>query len=287
MASYLDCKKAMFKKIVFIVTLLGLYVVSFAQDNGYVQEDSNSIIENVIAEPPAADEEEIKQHNGDFGAEVLGDTSIYFNDFNLSEDSIMHWKKDKKYAWIKNLDSLLRERENKVKKQTQEISRQGNNLSEGLSATERFFNSTFLKIILWALAACFVAFIIFRLFLSKGIFGKASKKVIAEVVQEEDDHNMDNDFHQLYKKAYAAGDIRLAMRYLFLKTLQTLNEKDLIRFALDKTNSIYVSELPLAKRNDFAGLALYYEYIWYGNFAVEKDAFDKIENKYNEFLNKV
>lgn len=262
--------------------------VSWAQNNGYVQEDSNAIIENAIAEPPAeTDEETADNRNGTFGEDVLGDTLIYFNNFVLNEDSLTLWKNSKKYAWIKNLDSLLKDRENKNKKQSREVSRQGQNLNDGISATERFFNSTLLKGTLWVLAACFVAFIIFKLFLSKGIFGKPSKKAIAEIVEEEEDHNMDNDFHRLYKKAYAAGDIRMAMRYLFLKALQALNEKDLIRFAADKTNSMYVTELPEAKRNDFASLALYYEYIWYGNFAVGKEAFDKIEFKYNEFLNKV
>jgi Domain of unknown function (DUF4129) len=98
---------------------------------------------------------------------------------------------------------------------------------------------------------------------------------------------MESNFENLQSKAYDAGDMRMAMRYLFLKTLQKLNDRELIRFAVDKTNTAYARELPQAKRNEFASLALYYEYIWYGNIAVQKETFDGIENKFNEFLNRI
>jgi Domain of unknown function (DUF4129) len=81
--------------------------------------------------------------------------------------------------------------------------------------------------------------------------------------------------------------MRLAMRYLFLKTLQKLNERELINFAADKTNSQYAREIPAAKRNEFANLALYYEYIWYGNVGVQKETFDGIKTKFDTFLNKI
>ncbi len=258
-----------------------------AQDNVVAQEDSSVFIENSINEVEPANDKETIRDNGSFGEEVLGDTLIGYYDFKMNPDSVLRWKNSVKYAWIKRLDSILKAKEKQTKSQTREVVRQEESIKSGVSATERFFNSGFLKGFLWILAGCFVVFVIFKLFLSKAAFGTGGKKAVITVVEEVEDQNMDNDFHQLYKKAYAAGDMRLAMRYLFLKTLQSLNDKELIRFAVDKTNSMYVAELPQAKRNDFASLALYYEYIWYGNFVIQPSTFDTIETKYNDFLQKI
>ena len=124
--------------------------------------------------------------------------------------------------------------------------------------------------------------------MSKGVFNKNIKQSKAEVVEEEvDENDMDNDFASLQKKAYYAGDTRLAMRYLFLKMLQKLDQKNHIKFAADKTNAVYAREMSDNFRNDFASLAMYFEYIWYGNFDITKEVFDKIETQYNQFLNRI
>ena len=42
-----------------------------------------------------------------------------------------------------------------------------------------------------------------------------------------------------------------------------------------------------ALQNDFASLTLNYEYVWYGEFEVEKDIYDKIEKGFRNFNQKV
>jgi len=37
--------------------------------------------------------------------------------------------------------------------------------------------------------------------------------------------------------------------------------------------------------NAFSTLALYYEYIWYGNMQISKEDFNKVESTFNQFLN--
>lgn len=247
-------------------------------------------------EPPVFDntdntEEDVittKDYNATFAEDVLGDTTVNFRDIFISPDSLNSWKANKKYAWINSLDSLLKEKQRKEDEQMEDTIKKSKNITDGISAFDRILSSGILKIILWIIAGCVILFIIQNLFLSKGIFtsgGKKAKNVVAE--QEEIDNNMESDFESLQRKAYATGDLRMAMRYLFLKTLQKLNDRELIRFAADKTNSAYARELPQAKRNEFASLALYYEYIWYGNITVQKGTFDGIENKFNEFLKRI
>ncbi len=267
----------MHKKIIAIFLLVCCFVTSKAQTQ--VEDTDSTILSNNLTE-------EVEDYNDSFSfsKEVLGDTMVYFRTFEIDKDSISSWKNNKKYAWHKNIDSLLKDKQKHEQKSTSEGSSSMNN---GFSMLDRFFNSPLLKIFLWLLAGIFVAFILYKLFLSKGLFGTSTKSNFKETAQQEIENIRDNDFDKLLRKAYVAGDLRLAMRYLFLKLLQKLNDKELIHFAADKTNSNYTRELPLARRNEFAALALYYEYIWYGNTTVQKDMFDTIEIKFNDFLKKI
>jgi hypothetical protein len=294
MASYLDCKKPMLKKIVlFIITSICVAQLQ-AQSNSYDDAPASDTVfrknDEQVDAPSIEDNNELetKDYTSTFAEDVLGDTTVYFRDLIISPDSLKSWKENKRYSWIHNIDSLLKDKQQKEDEQAQNAMRKGRDLSDGLSGFERFLNSGFLRLLLWIIGGSVVAFIIYRLFLSQGIFGttgKKAKNIVEE--QEEIDNNMESDFESLQRKAYAASDLRVAMRYMFLKTLQKLNDRELIRFAADKTNSAYARELPQAKRNEFSSLALYYEYIWYGNIAVQKETFDGIENKFNEFLKRV
>lgn len=306
MASYLDCRMPMRKKIIFLFILSFCFAQLQAKNSPY-DENQAPVVEQAPSSdtvfrnddnisPPIFDntdnaEEDLittKDFNSTFAEDVLGDTTVNFRDIFISPDSLNSWKGNKKYAWINNLDSLLKDKQRKEEEQMEETMRKGKNLTDGISAFDRILSSGILKMILWLIAGCVVAFIIYNLFLSKGIFGSGGKKAKnIEEEQEEVDNNMESDFESLQRKAYATGDLRVAMRYLFLKTLQKLNDRELIRFAADKTNTTYARELPQARRNEFASLSLYYEYIWYGNIVVQKPTFDSIENKFNEFLKRI
>ena len=293
MASYLDCKKPMRKKILLFIVTSFCIVQLQAQSNSYDDTPASDTVfrsHDDVEDPMIVEDNVIttKDYTSTFAEDVIQDTTVHFRDLKISPDSLKNLKENKRYAWINNIDSLLRDKQYKEDNEAQNAMRKGRNLSDGLSGFERFLNSGFLQLLLWLIGGSVVIFIIYRLFLSKGLFGtsgKRAKKV--EEVQEEVDNNMESDFESLQCKAYAAGDLRVAMRYLFLKTLQKLNDRELIRFAADKTNSAYARELPQAKRNEFSSLALYYEYIWYGNIAVQKQTFDGIENKFNEFLKRI
>ena len=218
-----------------------------------------------------------------FAKDVLGDTTINFNDFALQRDTVSALKLKKEYSWTTNIDSFLLAKKNEDSSQSKFVINQ-NNSNSFLSS---LFNSRILKATMWFIAAALVLFIIYKLFLSEGVFGKRSAKAGINLQIDEEDTSLVNDYERLLRKAYDDGNWRFAMRFLFLKTLQKLNEKEIIKYAVDKTNSVYVNELPVARKNDFASLALYYEYVWYGNVEIEKTVFDAIENKFNNFLNKI
>jgi hypothetical protein len=256
-------------------------------DEVIIDSDVDTDVDTTITTSTVTYENNDIETPNSIGDNIKGDTTIFFRNVFISPDTITAWKNSKKYEWIKSIDNFLKDKVDKDKKDTEENMKRIGKASKGFSAMDNFLNAGIFKMLLWIIAACVLGFIIYNLFLSKGVFGRASKKITKEIEEVIDEDSLDNDFDSLYKKAYAAGDNTLAMRYLFLKTLQKLNDKELIHFAPDKTNSMYVRELPQTKRNDFAQLALYYEYIWYGKTAVQQQVFDGIVKKYNEFLNKI
>lgn len=272
--SFLGCNTTMHKTFLLIFFLTIIFCAK-AQNNSATTTtiDSSLVINN---------NDKVETITG-FAKDVLGDTTINFNDFALQRDTVSALKLKKEYSWTTNIDSFLLAKKKEDSSQSKFVITQ-NNSNSFLSS---LFNSRILKATMWFIATALVLFIIYKLFLSEGVFGKRSAKAGINLQIDEEDTSLVNDYEKLLRKVYDDGNWRFAMRFLFLKTLQKLNEKQIIKYAVDKTNSVYVNELPVARRNDFASLALYYEYVWYGNVEIEKTVFDAIENKFNNFLNKI
>ena len=81
------------------------------------------------------------------------------------------------------------------------------------------------------------------------------------------------------------NDYRKATRYYYLLLLKRMNEKELITYDKDKTNSEYVFDLQkLELRKQFSYLLYIYDYVWYGEFKVDELNFKTIENEYESFF---
>ena len=93
-----------------------------------------------------------------------------------------------------------------------------------------------------------------------------------------------DDLEAMVQKAISDGDYRLAVRYLYLFTLQMLANKKFIETGADKTNYQYVHEIrKQAFANEFASLTLKYEYIWYGEYPVNENLFDQVHTEFTNF----
>ena len=109
---------------------------------------------------------------------------------------------------------------------------------------------------------------------------KAAKLAYAEA--EENIHEI--DFDTEIEKATAVNNYRLAVRMLYLKSLKQLSDKGLIDWQLNKTNTAYVNEITDAgQRDTFAQLTYQFEYVWYGDFAINSDTFKSISRLFNNF----
>lgn len=201
------------------------------------------------------------------------DTTLYRNNLDLAYDSIKNWRNLKEYAYTRYLDSLLR---NEKKQKPEEPPR-----SSGGSILGNLLSSGFMSIVLWSVVILFVLFIVYRLFLADGVFQRKSKaatgvaEITGEVITKE------SDFDKLIRLALQNGNYRQAVRYQYLRTLHLLAGKNFVELAPDKTNFQYVHEITnRSHQQEFAALTLNYEYVWYGEFAIEKDIYKKIETNF-------
>jgi hypothetical protein len=96
------------------------------------------------------------------------------------------------------------------------------------------------------------------------------------------------NFEERIKTALAAGDLRLAIRWHYLKLLYVLDLKKLISFAPYKTNIDYGNELRSQNyQGEFKLLSRLYDYVWYGKFPVTHKEYTAREEEFRNFEKKI
>lgn len=94
----------------------------------------------------------------------------------------------------------------------------------------------------------------------------------------------DINFDDEIEKAIAQHNYRLAVRMLYLRCLKQLSDADLIKWQIDKTNSTYITELSNdEQRRVFKTLTQQFEYVWYGEFAIDAPVFKNINTLFQDF----
>ena len=87
---------------------------------------------------------------------------------------------------------------------------------------------------------------------------------------------------ELIKKAKKEGNLRLAVRYYYIKMLQKLETANLVVWEPYKTNFDYYHEISNDEiKQAFRRLSRVYEYIWYGNRDIDSRDFDELEEEFN------
>lgn len=147
------------------------------------------------------------------------------------------------------------------------------------------FLLTALKYLLYAAALALVIFVIVK---AAGIdpislFRRGAKKIVIPYSEAlEDIHAI--DFDDELEKALAQNNYRLAVRLLYLHCLKQLSDLQLIHWQIDKTNSAYVNELAdPSQKQVFGVITRQFEYVWYGNFGIDKQAFVNISQLFQDF----
>jgi large-conductance mechanosensitive channel len=263
-------------KIIYISFLLLSFLSAAQAQKKFVYEDT-ALLQKV--EQVTAPGEEVKVDDNT-GEDENTDTSLYKNNLNLPYDSIRNWRNLKEYGYTQYLDSLLK---NKKKTEAEEASP-----ASDPGIFNNILGSSFIRVLLWFLVIAFVLFIIYRLFLADGVFKRNTKARKEEADVEVEIITDESDFDALIRQALQQANYRQAVRYQYLRTLHLLAGKNFIELAPDKTNYQYVREIANRNhQNDFAALTLNYEYVWYGEFDIEKNIYQKIETNFTSLNQKL
>lgn len=121
----------------------------------------------------------------------------------------------------------------------------------------------------------------------KWVFGKSSDKSIIPVTDIES-NIYEADFKSLIASAERDNNYRLAVRYYYLLLLKNLSQAGIIEYDVEKTNSDYHYEINSeALKKEFSYTSYLYNYIWYGEFDIDNNQFQKAKTAFNQFLDSV
>lgn len=172
----------------------------------------------------------------------------------------------------------------------QKLMRKINQLLQSIFGETAFTKSAkFTEVLIRLFAIILVGFLLYfiiKYILGKDgnfIFGKKNKKLDLNVEElHENIHEI--NFPESIAKFEHAQDFRSAVRYQFLYILKKLSDKKLINWNPEKTNKDYAAELKaLHLKNEFSDLAYIFDYVWYGEFNIEEQSYQKFKNKYQSF----
>lgn len=92
------------------------------------------------------------------------------------------------------------------------------------------------------------------------------------------------DFNSRISKAVQEHDLRLAIRWQYLKQLYLLNEKKAITYQPFKTNIDYMQELSRSSlQKTFITISRVYDYVWYGKYAITESEYHAFETEFKQF----
>jgi hypothetical protein len=105
---------------------------------------------------------------------------------------------------------------------------------------------------------------------------------------EEDQLIKHEDIKALINEAIKQKNYRLAIRYYYLLTLKTLSDNNLITWEQQKTNNDYIAELKEdSLKSQFENLTLIYDYVWYGEFTVDRLHFASLQHSFDALNNNI
>lgn len=194
----------------------------------------------------------------------------------LSDDTLTALKAQKDFAYMQYIDSFFRH-----KRVAENIPVQ-TNTKPGTSV----FSNRGLRTLYWLLAMSAVGWILLKMFAGKGSLFAFNKKLAVKNIALP--RNQKEPEPDLVADAINEKNYRLAVRYLYLQTLQTLGANQQLYIAPQKTNYQYIQEIrPKDLQQMFALLTMHYEYAWFGDFNLSATQFNIIQQEFEQFNNRI
>lgn len=116
------------------------------------------------------------------------------------------------------------------------------------------------------------------------IFLNTKKIKLSDIPVFNDDINT-LDIEKTISEAINNDDFRTAVRFLYIKLLKILSEKEYIEWKPEKTNKDYYFEMQKNKQTkQFVKLTRIYEYVWYGEFLIKQNFFFSAKENFDRFF---
>ena len=149
-------------------------------------------------------------------------------------------------------------------------------------------NPTFWKIFAYCFVAAVIVFVTLKLMGVdiESFFSKQASTNIPYETLVENIHQI--NFTEAITDAIQQKDYRLAVRLHYLKTLKELSDNGLIDWQINKTNQSYVYEIQDSQlKKTFERVTRQFEYIWYGDFPIDEQAFLQVREEFLIFSNQI
>ncbi|MEO7444828.1 MAG: DUF4129 domain-containing protein [Ferruginibacter sp.] len=216
--------------------------------------------------------EDISEENA--GSDMPGDTLAHINEKDIAWDSVAALRRLPEFGYVSYLDSLLKNEQRKKDKPLV--------TSERIGFWFGLLSSPWLKMFLYALAVFFICFIIYHVFLKNFLFSRGNMK-LAQAAGE-DEESLQGDFSSLAANAKAEGNYRMALRFWYLLTIESLSQAEYLTYDVTRTNAEYAREIPPHLSIGFKELLRIYERAWYGNMNISAGVYENYESKFKDFL---
>lgn len=135
------------------------------------------------------------------------------------------------------------------------------------------------KYLLILLLLAFVVWLFFKVNPGKYFLSKKAKGTV--MLSEDEKIMVSKNLPKLIEEAINNKNYRLAIRYYYLDVLKKLKENNFIDYQPEKTNFAYILEIEKEDlREQFQKQTEVYDFVWYGEFPVNKQLFTKVQQHY-------
>jgi len=152
----------------------------------------------------------------------------------------------------------------------------------------KILNQKATPVILYLVVFSACAFILIRFLRGEAESVWQSNKENSLLFNEEGSQITRTDLDVLLQEEISCGNYNKAVRILFLQTIQQLANHGLISLHPEKTNSDFLREIGDSRiRDKFRELTRVYEFLWYGNQAIDQSWFNRIASQFHLFNDQI
>jgi len=146
------------------------------------------------------------------------------------------------------------------------------------------FVAVLLKILPYLILGAFIGLLIWpfiRLIPASSLLDEQDAPQV--FLNDEENIVRSQNIKELIDNAINDGDYRLAVRYYYLQLLRQLNQKKLINYEFQKTNSEYLNEIKADNLQlQLKKVMRIYDFIWYGSFSLSEPDFHLAERNFQD-----